>query len=192
MILIFLFFIALIILLGLSVYALPATLTLPPGPRPGLAPLTIAQAARRLAATGMSGTTLVEAARALVADRMAYCRRNSFDPAGKAFTRGYGYCLQQAFALADLLSRLGVEQKVVHAYRNRFPDGTIGGHAWVQARIDGQYHDIDSIHFDTARGEIDFTPLTDIQEVTPAFKILAFWGSAGVNAHRYIRTGKDQ
>lgn len=173
-------------------YALPATLSLPSGQRPGLEPLTLAQAARQLAATGESGWALVEAARALVAERMAYCRRNSFDPYPRAFERGYGYCQQQAHALADLLRRLGFDARVVTALRNRFPDGSVGGHAWVRVTVGGASREIDSIHYDRAAGRIDFTPLTRVFEYTPAFRLFAGWSSAALNAHRYYRTGKDR
>jgi len=176
---------------GLPVYALPASLSLRRGRRPGLAGLTIPQAAGQLKAPGKSGWALVEAARALVADRMAYCRRNSFDPHWRAFERGYGYCQQQAYALADLLSRLGFEARVVGALRNRFADGRVSGHAWVRVILDGQAQDIDSIAYDRQAGQIDFTPVTPVFAYTPLFRIIAAWGSIAVNARGYYLTGKD-
>lgn len=179
------------ILVGTPLYALPATLSLPRGLRPGLKPLTLSQAAQELKETGKSGLALVEAARLLVAQRMQYCRRNSFDIHSRAFERGYGYCQQQAYALADLLTRLGFEAHVVGALRNRFPDGRITGHAWVQVLVDGKAYDIDSIAYDATSGKIVFTPLTRVFEYTPAFRIFAGWGSSAVNARRYYRSGKD-
>lgn len=180
------------IILALPLYALPATLSLPPGPRLGIEALTLAEAAERLRATGKKGMALVEAARALVAERMQYCRRNSFDSAAKAFARGYGYCTQQAYALTELLRRLGFEASVVHAFRNRFPDGTVGGHAWVRVWLDGGVWSIDSIHYDAESGELTFTPLTPVLHHTPVFRLLTKWGEAAVNAHRYYVTGKDR
>jgi len=179
------------ILVGTPLYALPATLSLPHGQRPGLKSLSLLQAAQELKETGKSGLALVEAARLLVAQRMQYCRRNSFDFYPKAFERGYGYCQQQAYALTDLLTRLGFEARVVGALRNRFPDGRITGHAWVQVFVDGKNHDIDSIAYDAAAGKIKFTPLSSVFEYTPAFRIFAGWGSSAVNARRYYRSGKD-
>lgn len=176
---------------GPPLYALPATLSLPRGRRPGLAPLTIPQAAQQLKASGKTGWELVEAARALVAERMAYCRRNSFDIHTRAFERGYGYCQQQAYALADLLTRLEFNAWVVGAMRNKFADGRLTGHAWVRVSLDGQVRDIDSIAYDRQAGRIDFTPVTNVFNYTPCFRILAGWGSSAVNAHRYYRTGKD-
>ena len=179
------------IIIGLPLYALPATLSLPPGRRPGIEKLTLAEAAKQLLVTGKTGGALVEAARALVADRMQYCRRNSFDSPARAFQRGYGYCTQQAYALADLLRRLGSEARVVHAFRNRFRDGTAGGHAWVRVTVDGRERDIDSIHYDAETGYLTFTSLSSVLDHTPLFRLVTKWGEAAVNAHRYYRTGKD-
>ncbi|MEW5871819.1 MAG: transglutaminase domain-containing protein [Chloroflexota bacterium] len=182
---------ALAIFAGTVLYALPAMLTLPRGVRPGLRKLTLQQAAQQLRATGKYGWDLVEAARALVAGRMQYCRRNSFDVAGKAFERGYGYCQQQAFALAGLLASLGFEVQVVQAVRNSFPDGRVGGHAWVRVTIDGESREVDSILYDAQARAVTFVPLTKVTGYTPLFRIFAGWGSAAVNAHRYYITGKD-
>ena len=176
---------------GLPLIALPATLSLPRGIRPGLEPLTLDQAAERLRATGLSGMALVEAARALTAGRMVYCRRNSFDLAPRAFERGYGYCQQQAFALSGLLTRLGVEARPVQALRNRFPNGAVGGHAWVRVRLDGRQQDIDTLYYDPATQRLGFTSLTPVTGYSPLFRLLAGWGSTAVNAIRYYRTGKD-
>jgi transglutaminase-like putative cysteine protease len=179
------------IILGQPLYALPATLSLPPGPRPGIEVLTLLEATQRLRDTRKKGTALVEAARALVADRMQYCRRNSFDSPAKAFVRGYGYCTQQAYALTELLTRLGFDAEVVHAFRNRFPDGSVGGHAWVRVWVDGRVLFVDSIHYDAETGQLGFTPLSPVMHHTPLFRLLTKWGEAAVNAHRYYATGKD-
>jgi transglutaminase-like putative cysteine protease len=179
------------ILVGAPLFALPATLSLPRGLRPGLKPLTLSQAAEQLKGSGKTGLALVEAARHLVAQRMQYCRRNSFDTHTRAFERGYGYCQQQAFALVDLLTRLGFNARVVGALRNRFPDGRVTGHAWVRVFVAKQAHDIDSIAYDPTTGQITFTPLTRVFEYNPAFRIFAAWGSSAVNAWRYYRSGKD-
>lgn len=180
-----------VIIVGLPLYALPATRSLPPGPRPGIEGMTLAEAADRLKGTGKKGADLAEAARALVADRMQYCRRNSFDSPQEAFQRGYGYCTQQAHALTDLLARLGIEAKPVYAFRNRFPDGKVGGHTWVRVTLDGDDHDIDLLFYDAESKQLTFTPLSAVRAHTPLFKRVTQWGEAAVNAHRYYRTGKD-
>jgi transglutaminase-like putative cysteine protease len=184
-------FVVLGLVLVLPLYAVPATLSLPSGLRPGIEALTLDEAARQLQASGKTGADLVEAARALVAERMNYSRRNSFDSPSKAFERGYGYCTQQAYALVGLLTRLGVESDVVHAFRNRFPDGSVGGHAWVRVTVDGEARTIDSIHYNAETGELTFIPLSKVLDHTPLFKLVTGWGEAAVNAHRYYRTGKD-
>ena len=184
-------FAALGIILGLPLYALPATLSLPRGLRPGLKRLTISQAARQLRGMGKTGWSLVEAARALVTERMHYCRRNSFDPAAKAFERGYGYCQQQSYALAAILTELGFEAKVVGAFRNKLPGERLGGHAWVSVTLDGETRYVDSLHYNAKAGEITFTPLTQVFDYTPASRVFFGWGSAAVNAHRYYLTEKD-
>ena len=180
------------IIVGVPLYALPATLSLPAGPRPGIEELTISQAARQLQDTGKTGWVLVEAARALVAERMQYCRRNAFDTAERAFERGYGYCTQQAYALVDLLTKLAYEAKVVHAFQNRFPDGEMGSHAWVSVTVDDETRYIDTLFYEAQTAEITFTPLSEVLDITPAFKVLAWWGGTAVNAHRYYLTGKDE
>jgi hypothetical protein len=177
--------------IGPALYALPAMLSLPTGRRPGIQPLTLEEAARQLQATGKGGEALVEAARALATDRMQYCRRNSFESPARAFQRGYGYCVQQAYALAELLERLGIEAKVVHAFRNWFPDGEVGGHAWVRVTMDGKEYDIDSMFYDAETGELTFSSLSKVLDHARLFKFLTMGGAAALNAHRYYRTGKD-
>ena len=209
-----------VILIGVPLYAVPATLSLLPGPRPGVEQLTIEQASQKLKETGMTDWELVEAARALVAERMKYSRRNSFDPAGKAFERGYGYCLQYAYALTSILTKLGFEAKVVHAFQNRFPDGMcrhfairepvlgfeakvvhafqnrfpdgeVTAHAWVSVTVDDESHYMDSLFYDEQAGELDFNPLSEVLDISPTFKLIAFWGCTATNAHRYYVSGKD-
>jgi hypothetical protein len=180
------------ILVGVPLYAIPATLSLPPGPRPGIEELTIAQAVRQLQQTGKCGWALIEAARALVAERMQYCRRNSFDTFDRAFKRGYGYCQQQAYALTEILKRLGFEAKVVQAFRNQLPDGSVGGHAWVSVTYQGESRYIDPLHYNAHTGEIVFTPLTKVHDYTPITRLFFGWGCAMVNAYRYSVTGKDR
>jgi len=179
------------ILVGVPLYAVPATLTLPAGPRPGIEELSIDQAAGELHQSGKTSWELVEAARAMVAQRMHYSRRNSFDTAGRAFQRGYGYCTQHAYALKHLLAELGFNARVVQAFQNQFPDGKVTAHAWVSVRVAGETRYIDSLFYKEGTGELDFTPLSEVTEISPTFKLLAFWGGTAVNANRYYLTGKD-
>jgi transglutaminase-like putative cysteine protease len=178
--------------LGVPIYALPATLSLPRGQRPGVGKLTLAQAAAQLSASGQTGWDLVEAARALVAERMQYCRRNSFDSAAVAFARGYGYCVQHAYALADLLTQLGFEARVIQAFRNQFPDGQVSSHAWVSVTVHGESRHIDSLFYDAQARQVTFVPLSKVAGVSTLFKALTWWGATAVNAHRFYLSGKDE
>ena len=180
-----------IVILAPPLYALPASLSLKRGHRPGLKPRTLAMAAAQLKDTGLVGYELVEAARSLVEGRMLYCRRNGFDSYFKAFERGYGYCQQQAYALVHLLKELGFDARVVHAFRNRFPDGGTEAHAWVQVSVNGQRQWVDTLFYDQESRAISFEPVTKVRTYTPAFRTVAGWGSLAVNAHRYYLTGRD-
>lgn len=177
---------------GSVLYVLPATLSLPRGCRPGLEDLTIEEAAVWLRRSGAAGWDLVEAARRLVGERMAYCRRNGLDSYRRAFRRGYGYCEQSAFALAALLQQLGYDARPVHCERNLFPDrDSPTGHAWVRVFYDGQMREIDPKHQDLETGDFHFEPLDEAREYSLAFRLVARWGSAIANAYRYYRTGSD-
>jgi hypothetical protein len=176
---------------GVPLYAVPATLSLKPGPRPGITEMSINEAVLLLSANGESGWELVDSARALVAERMAYSRRNSFDSPARAFERGYGYCMQHAYALSYLLKELGFEAEVVQAFQNKFPDGMVTSHAWVSVKIDSEVRHIDSLFYDQQAQSLDFTPLSEITTIPTTFKYFTFWGGPAINAHRYYLTGKD-
>jgi hypothetical protein len=186
--------IALILLafaVGVPAFGLPAALSLPRGQRPGVAKRSIEQAAQRLRSSGDTGWGLVEAARALVGQRMAYSRRNSYDSAERAFERGYGYCMQHAYALAHLLKALGYKAEVVQAFQNRFANGKVTSHAWVRVTLDGETRDVDPLFWDVETGQPDFVPLSRVTGISPAFKAFTWWGAPAVNAYRYYKTGKD-
>jgi hypothetical protein len=122
---------------------------------------------------------------------MQYSRRNSFDHSGRAFARGYGYCTQHSYALQQLMAELGFDAKVVQAFQNRFPNGEVTSHSWVSVTVNDETRHIDSLFYKEDTGELDFTPLSEVKEISPAFKLVAFWGGTAVNAHRYYLTGKD-
>jgi len=170
-----------------TVYALPAIISLPSGIRPGLQELTIDEAVDSLKETGLRDMQLVESARKLVAQRMEYCRRNSYDSFDKAFRRGYGFCQQQAFALASILQKLGYSASPVQAYRTQFPDGNIGGHAWVSVHFNGGEYYIDPVYYDEENKEFTCIPRSEITGFSPFFRLLSGWGAATINAHRYYR-----
>ena len=184
-------FIVVLFTILVPLYALPAMLSLPGGVRPGLEALTIEGAARQLRSSGLSGWELVEEARSLVESRMQYSRRNSYDSAKVAFQRGYGYSVQMSYALADLLQQLGFDARVVQAFQNRFPDGEVTSHSWVEVTLEDETRYIDSLFYDAQAGRITFEPLSEITSISPLFKAFTWWGAGAVNAHRYYLTGKD-
>lgn len=184
---------AVLLAVAATLFALPAMATLPAGLRPGLADLTLDEAAARLRASGATGWALVEEARALVGARMAYCRRNSFDPYRRAFRRGYGYCQQTAYALAGLLQQLGFEAWTVHCEKTRFPNrASPTGHAWVRVSHQAETRDVDPHFQDAITGALLFEPAGPVRAYTTPFRLLAGWGSAIANAYRYYRTGSDE
>jgi transglutaminase-like putative cysteine protease len=177
---------------GVPLFALPATLSLPRGQRPGVDKLTIAAAAQQLRTHGdQAGWNRAEAARALVGQRMSYSRHNNFDSADRAFERGYGYCMQHAYALAHLLDALGFEAQIVQAFQNRFADDKVTSHAWVRVTLDGETRDIDPLFWDEQAGRPAFVTLAPVTGISPVFKAFTWWGAPAVNAYRYYRTGKD-
>jgi len=179
------------ILVGVTLYPLPAMISLPGGIRPGLEKLTLSQAVEELQGSGKTNWDLVESARSLVSERMHYSRRNSFEDASTAFERGYGFCQQQSYALMKILNEVGVDAKVVQAFRNKFPDGSTGGHAWVEVSMNGATWYIDTIFYDPETRMIEFTPLSPITDYSPLFRVVAGWGASAINAHRFYLTGKD-
>ena len=122
---------------------------------------------------------------------MQYSRRNSYDSAARAFERGYGYCMQHAYALTGLLNRLGFEAQVVQAFKNEFEGREVTSHAWVRVTIAGETRDIDPLFWDEQAGKPAFTPLSRVTHISPVFKAFTWWGAPAVNGHRFYRTGKD-
>jgi hypothetical protein len=174
-----------------TIYSIPAMLTLPSGIRPGIDDLTIEQAVDSLKSINLSDIDLIQEARKIVVTRMVYCRRNSYDTYKTAFRRGYGYCVQQAYALQYLLTELGFDAKVVQATRNRFENGKIGGHAWVRIVFKNTLIQIDPTDKNLQNEVLTFVPLSKVTEFGVFFRMLTFWGSAGVNAHKYYTTRRD-
>jgi hypothetical protein len=182
---------ALTIFVIFTIYALPATFSLQRGLRPGLESKSIDEAVLELKESGYSDLELIEKARLMIGQRMAYNRRNSYDSYKKAFKRGYGFCQQQSFALAYILQELGFDAFPVQAMRTQFPDGNIGGHAWVKVNLNGETVYLDPIYYDTEGQKITFIPLSKVTGFTAFFRLLSGWGAASINAHRYYTSGTD-
>jgi transglutaminase-like putative cysteine protease len=112
--LVIIIFTAGILVLGLA-FSLAAMISLPTGPRSGLESRSIEEAVEALRSGGQTGWELVRAATNLVDDRMIYCRRNNLQHFRRAFSRGLGFCQQQAFALSAILRQLGLDARPVQA-----------------------------------------------------------------------------
>jgi hypothetical protein len=179
------------VFLGVLIYALPASLSLGRGSRPGIEALTIEDAALQLRKRGASGFELMEQARILVGERMAYSRRNSFDSHRNAFKRGYGYCQQEAFALARLLEMLGFNAWPVHCEHCDFILMKNTGHAWVQVLYGGEIVDIDPRYMSEVGEPLLFDTRSAVRRYNTLFRLFAGWGSTAVNAYRYYKTGSD-
>ena len=145
-----LIFIFLILAAG-SILSLIAMSTLPAGPRTGLRSKTIEEAVAELKTKEIEGWELVRAATNMVDDRMQYCRRNNLQHYRRAFSRGLGFCQQQAFALSAILDQLGFEAHPVQAVKCRFPDDSTGGHSWVQVHYRGEKRFVDPLLQDRFR-----------------------------------------
>jgi hypothetical protein len=141
---------------------------------------------------GLQGWELVRAATNLVDDRMHYCRRNNLQHYSRAFSRGLGFCQQQAFALSAILRQLGFDARPVQAVKCRFPNNTTGGHSWVEVRHAGERRYVDPLLQDRETGKLTFVPLSRVTGFSWAFRVFSSWGSSVVNAWTYFRTGSDE
>jgi transglutaminase-like putative cysteine protease len=155
--------------------------------------MTIADAVRACRETGLSGWDFVAFAQRLVAGRMTYSYFNSFDRPEAAFEKGMGYCWQQAGALNKILLKLGFDSRLVHAFRNRFPDVVrdgvtihigVSGHVWCRVRIGGEEKDVGPGSPDNTPGRLHFTPLGKVYNFRGPIVLLSYLGSAAVNRQR--------
>jgi hypothetical protein len=185
------FFFILILAAG-TVLSLLAMSSLPAGPRTGLRSKTIEEAVSELKSSNLNGWELVHAATNLVDDRMFYCRRNNLQHFRRAFSRGLGFCQQQAFALTAILEQLGFDAHPVQAVKCRFPDNSTGGHSWVQVNYAGEIRFVDPLLQDRETGKIRFEPLSRVTRFSAPFRIFSSWGSSFINAVVYFRTGSDE
>jgi hypothetical protein len=186
-----LFFIGLVLAAGLII-SLAAMSSLPAGPRTGLESKTIEEAVTALRTRELEGWELVREATNLVDDRMLYCRRNNLQHHRRAFSRGLGFCQQQAFALSYILQKLGFDARPVQAVRCKFQDNTKGGHSWVEVSYAGEKRYVDPLLQDRETGKLTFEPITRITGFSFPFRLFSSWGSAAVNAVVYFKTGSDE
>jgi transglutaminase-like putative cysteine protease len=156
---------------------------------------TIDDAVHACQTSGKSGWELVAYAQQLTARKFDYSRRNPWDTPARAFARGMGYCLQQAYALLQIYERLGIEAWPVHAYRVRFPakivhgipePAGVGGHAWLRVCVGNDVRDVCPGNEANRPGAVHFEPVSDVLSITPAFRIAAHLGSVALNFVRDV------
>jgi transglutaminase-like putative cysteine protease len=135
--------------------------------------MTLEDAVALLRESHRRGWDLVAEAQRLVARRMIYSRRNTWDSPARAFERGMGYCHQKALALHAILTSLGIESRPVAARRCRFPATRIheytepeqvSGHVWLRVSIDGREEDVCPGEVANSPGHVSFTVLSRTRE----------------------------
>jgi hypothetical protein len=146
-------------------------------------------------ARASGGTELerAELALSLAARKFRYSRRNPWDGPARCYERGYGYCVQQARALKALYEGLGIECRLVQAFRVRFDPmevhgksqpGGVSGHMWLRARIDGKEYDACPGDPSNRLGRLAFAPLSKVRDVPAALVPVLHVFSAAENVRR--------
>ncbi|MGE5672911.1 MAG: transglutaminase-like domain-containing protein [Mycobacterium leprae] len=176
---------------ALASYALPASLRLcGPKVRTLEGVTTLHDAVAQLRGSELSGWELVQAAQRLVAAKMAYSRRNSWDTPRRAFARGMGYCHQRALALNAILHDLGIPARPVFARQCRFPAARIheyiepervAGHVWLRVRVDGVEKDVCPGDKGNTPGTVHFAVLSPMCEYRGLARLGGQLGSIFVN-----------
>lgn len=163
--------------------------------------MTISEAVTQCQDTGLAGWALVEYAQKLVAGSMKYSYSNSYDMPEAAFEKGMGYCWHQASALNMILIALGLNSRLVQAFRNQFPgkefEGVtippfISGHVWCRVRIGGEEKDVCPGRRENSPGVLHFTPLSKVREWGKLIEWFSYRGSAMVNKRRLQRINKKK
>jgi hypothetical protein len=117
--------------------------------------------------TGLQGWELVTFAQQLVAKKFAtYSTLNLWDPPGRAFIFGTGYCTQYNLALRQLLCRLGFQVETVFVLRAHFfdnPDWSMG-HTWLRITVDGETRDVCAGRPTNEAGKVHFVPLSTVHK----------------------------
>jgi len=117
--------------------------------------------------SGLEGWELVQFAQRLVTKKFSiYSTLNLWDPPGRAFIFGTGYCTQYNLALKRILDRLGFKTGTVFALKVRFFDNEewAMGHTWLQVTIDGETKDVCAGRADHEPGKVNFVPLSTVHQ----------------------------
>ena len=103
---------SLAILIGVPIIWIPAMLALKQAARPGIEDLDLDEAIERIRSKTLPPMQVALEVRRTIVTRMKNFRRISCDSCRTAFRRGYGYCIQQARAMAYMLNALGIRATV--------------------------------------------------------------------------------
>jgi hypothetical protein len=115
--------------------------------------------------SGLLDWELVSFAQRLVAKKfVTYSTLNLWDPPGRAFIFGTGYCTQYNLTLKRILDRLGFETETVFAFKVRVFDNEAWtmGHTWLHVTIDGETKDVCAGRVDNEPGKVNFVPLSAV------------------------------
>jgi len=124
---------------------------------------------------------------------MKYSITNSFDTPQEAFEKGRGYCWHQAKVLNKILIELGFNSRLVHAYKNLFPEvelentivkDFVTGHVWCRVTIDRVEKDVCPGNEKNTPGVTNFKPIGKVYEWNSRIDLLTYYGAALVNYFR--------
>ena len=139
-------------------------------------------------ASQLTGWELVRLVTDTVHKNMKYSLTNPYMLHATAFRNGRGYCVQQAFCVADILRSLGVDVQPVYARSVKVTDsGLVSGHTWNRVRIDGEERDVCSCHAGNSPGSVNFVPLTQVKRYTGAVVAAGYLGSLFVCIQRHLK-----
>jgi hypothetical protein len=129
--------------------------------------------------SGLQGWELVKFAQQLTARKFAtYSTLNLWDPPGRAFIYGSGYCTQYNLALKRILERLGFETEAVFALKVRVFDNEewTMGHTWLRVTLDGETRVVCAGRKENEPGKAHFAPLSKVFHGRPATLFLSHLG----------------
>jgi hypothetical protein len=165
---------------GLGMLMLPGALRLPRYRRTAVdGVVSIPDAVDLCRRSDLQGWDLVTFAQRLAARKFAiYSTLNLWDPPGRAFVYGMGYCTQYNLALRLILQRLGLQTQIVFALKTRIFDNEAWtmGHTWLRVTIDGETRDVCAGRVDNEPGKVNFEPLSPVHVGHPLTMFLTHLG----------------
>ncbi|MDX1612797.1 MAG: hypothetical protein R3300_00730 [Candidatus Promineifilaceae bacterium] len=157
---------------------------------------TVADAVAASRASQLSDWELVAFAQRLVNEKFVfYSLRNLWDPPGRAFAYGMGYCTQYNLALKQILDRLGVANRAVYAFPVQVLDNPAWrmGHTWLRVQVGDEERDVCAGRPGNAPGRVHFRPLGTVREGNGPLLFLTHLGTilvSGASEWRSVLTGR--